>query len=295
MLEQVAQAVRRKSYRLLAGYSLIALIGLLDYLVGYEISLSLFYLIPIGLLAWFAGARHGVMAALLGALVWLTADLAAGHAYSQPAIYYWNTFVRLGFFLIVTLLLARLKGSLLRERELAHTDHLTGAANSRLFYELAAFELNRARRYHRPFTIAYIDLDNFKAVNDSLGHTTGDTVLQATVKTAKTHLRGSDVVARVGGDEFVLLLPETNQEAAQTIVNKIHESLLAEMKKHAWPITFSVGVLTCLAAPSSIDELIRRSDQLMYSVKLSGRNAVRYALYAGETNESGVPPMRDTN
>jgi len=272
---------RSKPFWSLVGFALIPGIGILDFVTGYEIAFSLFYLIPISLLTWVTGRRLGIVACLAGAIVWLLADMSAGSSYSHPVVYAWNALIRLSFFLIVTLLLSELRRSVQIERELAHTDYLTGAMNSRFFFELLQMEIDRFKRYQRPFSLAYIDLDNFKAVNDQFGHMTGDQVLRTVVGHAKGSMRKTDVVARLGGDEFALLLPETNQESAQVAISKIQSGLLQEMQKSRWPITLSVGVLTCVAAPPTRDELVKAADDLMYSAKREGKNAIKFSTYSG--------------
>jgi diguanylate cyclase (GGDEF)-like protein len=264
-----------------AGFAMVGAIGLLDYLTGYELAFSLFYLLPVSLLAWLTSRRLGVLMALFSALVWLLADVLAGNAYSYPVIYFWNTLIRLGFFLIVVFLLTALRDALEHERELSRVDSLTGAVNFRFFSTILQMEIDRTRRYQRPFTIAYIDIDNFKAVNDQFGHTTGDRLLRTFVQYIQTSLRKTDIVARLGGDEFAILLPETGQEAAAAFFSRIQKGLLDEMQQGGWPVTFSIGVLTCLGATRSIDEVIRLADDLMYSVKRDGKNAITYSTCAG--------------
>jgi diguanylate cyclase (GGDEF)-like protein len=262
------------------GFALVAGVGILDFMTGYELASSLFYLIPISLLTWLIGRPLGIAASLASAVVWLIADFTAGSSYSHPVVYAWNTLIRLSFFVIVTLLLSALRRSLEMERESAHTDYLTGAVNSRLFFDLLQMEIDRFKRYEHPFSLAYIDLDNFKTLNDRFGHITGDQVLCTVVSHAKRHLRKTDVVARLGGDEFALLLPETNQESAQVAISKLQSGLLEEMQQGHWPITLSIGVLTCMAAPPAKDELVKMADDLMYAAKRDGKNAIRYSTYA---------------
>jgi diguanylate cyclase (GGDEF)-like protein len=266
---------------LIIGFILTGGLGFLDYATGYELAFSLFYLIPVSLVAWRADQRLGVVAALVSAMVWLTADIAAGNFYSHPFIYVWNTLIRLSFFIIPALLLSALKRTLENEKELARTDHLTGAANSRFFYDLLQMEIDRFQRFGRPFTLAYLDLDNFKAVNDRFGHLAGDDVLRSVAGCAKKNMRKTDIVARLGGDEFALLLPETDQGSARVAVAKIQSGLLLEMRNQRWPITFSVGVLTCSAMPASTEELVKIADELMYQAKRDGKDAIRYSIYAG--------------
>jgi diguanylate cyclase (GGDEF)-like protein len=129
--------------------------------------------------------------------------------------------------------------------------------------------------------LAYIDLDNFKIMNDQFGHSVGDQVLRTVVSSARKYLRKTDVVARLGGDEFALLMPETDQESARIALSKIQSGLLEEMRQSHWPITFSIGVLTCMATPQTTDALVSLADELMYSVKRNGKNAIKYSSYTG--------------
>ena len=263
-----------------AGLIFVLSIGFADFETGSELAFSLFYLIPIVLVTWFAGKKIGLVISISSALTWFAADALTGQAYSQPIIRYWNATVRLGFFIIVTLLLPALK-ELGRAREMARIDYLTGVANRRFLFEIGQRELDRTQRYKNPFTVAYIDLDGFKTVNDRWGHKVGDKLLCIVVNQAKKYLRKVDTIARLGGDEFILLLPETDQAASQIIVSRIQFALLNEMKRNDWPVTFSIGVLTCRHAQITIDELIKKADELMYSVKKNGKNAVAYEVYTG--------------
>jgi diguanylate cyclase (GGDEF)-like protein len=274
---------RSKLFWKVVGFALIGVVGILDFLTPYEFAFSLFYLIPISLLTWLTGRRLGIVASLASALVWLITDVAIGKSSIQPVIYAWNTLIGLSFFIFVTLLLSAFRKALEHERDLAQTDYLTGAVNSRSFFDMVQREINRVQRYEHPFTIAYIDIDNFKSVNDQLGHTTGDQVLRAVVNQARTHMRKTDVVARLGGDEFALLLPETNQESAQVVLSKVRSGMLIGMQQSDWPVTFSIGVLTCIDAPPSPDELFRLVDELMYTVKRGSKNSIKYSTLGRPT------------
>ncbi|MFH1122749.1 MAG: diguanylate cyclase [Pseudomonadota bacterium] len=260
------------------GFALIPCLGLLDYVTGYDFSFSLFYLAPIALVTWSTGRKHGLVASMVSATVWLVADRAAGHPYSHHAILYWNSAIRLGLFVVVALLLSALRKALEREQALARTDYLTGALNARHFYDHLQGEMDRSKRYHRPFTIAYIDIDNFKTVNDRFGHNTGDKVLAGIGSNMRRHLRETDIVGRLGGDEFAVLLPETGQEASRTTISKIRLGLLKEMREHEWPVTFSIGVLTCLDTTSSVADLIKMADDSMYAIKHSSKDGVHYTV-----------------
>ena len=263
------------------GFLLIGVLGILDFVTGYDFAFSLFYVLPIYLITWAAGKNMGLAASAASAVVWVTADLITGHPYTNVLFPVWNTLMRLAFFVIITFLELSLKSSLQREKELARRDPLTSAVNSRSFYETLQMETNRFQRSLRPFTIAYIDLDNFKSVNDQFGHSAGDQALCAVVNSVQRILRKTDTIARLGGDEFALLLPETDVDFAQAVITKIQKALIEEMQQKNWPITFSMGVLTCRAAPSTSDELVKLADELMYSVKNNGKHAVKYFTYEG--------------
>ncbi len=270
---------QRHTIKLIVLVSLITIVGILDFSTGYELSFSLFYVIPVAFASWFINHRVGVITAIVSAIVWFLADMYAGHIYSHPVISFWNTFIRFSFFLIISLLLSKLKAQIEHEQTLARTDSLTGVNNARFFYELAQLEMERLERYNHTFTLAYIDLDHFKAVNDQYGHSAGDEALCLVTHTLQKHIRKIDILARLGGDEFALLLPVTSQAEAQVVFAKLQKVLLREMKLKNWPITFSVGVVTCHRTPTHLKEIIEITDKLMYEVKKEGRNAIKYAIY----------------
>lgn len=263
----------------LTGILVIGIIGILDYVTGSEFAFSLFYVIPIAYITWLTDKKIGLIACVISALVWLSADISTGNHYTHHFAIIWNTLIRLLFFVIISLLLSSLLDVLKREQELAHTDPLTGAMNSRRFYALAQMEVDRCRRYQHPFSLAYLDVDNFKNINDQFGHIKGDEVLCAIAQTAAKHLRETDTFARVGGDEFTILLPETGSGGARIVLEKLQGELSEQLAQNGYLITFSLGVLSCTVAPASVSDLIQMADRLMYSVKNHGKNSILFATY----------------
>jgi len=268
-----------KSVKTISTFLLIVVVGLLNLLTGWEIDFSLFYIVPVVFSTWFLNFRAGFIVCIVCIAVWFWVDLALLHTYTSEFVHYWNTFIRLSFFLLFAFLLNTLRNSHERERSLARTDGLTGVSNSRYFFELLELEIARSKRYKHPFSLAYLDLDNFKTVNDRFGHTTGDKALKIITNYLKKSLRAMDVPGRLGGDEFALLFPETDQNSVRTIVTKLHNGLIQTMQQHGWPITFSIGVITCDTMFPDADDLIKSADELMYSVKNSSKNAVKYDNY----------------
>jgi diguanylate cyclase (GGDEF)-like protein len=263
----------------IGAFLLIALLGCIDYLTGSEIAFSVFYLFPVGLAAWYVDGRVAFLYSVTSTVIWYFADaLTRTQPYSHPSIPIWNAATRLVMFLSVTGLLAALRNALDRESKSARIDYLTEAMNGRAFYEAVSVELSRLARYGRPFALMYLDVDNLKTVNDRYGHAVGDEVLKVSVDTIRRRLRPGDAVARLGGDEFAVLLPETDEGAARAVAERMQSTLRDSVNKK-WPVSFSIGVLTCVASSTSVDELIEAVDGLMYQAKASGKDGLRY----GET------------
>jgi diguanylate cyclase (GGDEF)-like protein len=165
------------------------------------------------------------------------------------------------------------------ERNLSRSDPVTGVANTRAFYEWSATEVERARRYHRPITFVYVDCDDFKVVNDQHGHAAGDEVLREVANALQDVVRDLDLVARIGGDEFAVVLSETDRTGALVAVGRLREGLQGAMARRGWPVTFSMGVASFLAGVTSVEDALRKADDLMYFAKRRGKSAVEFATF----------------
>lgn len=251
---------------------MVGAVGFAGYRTGWELRLSFLFLIPITLVSWFVGVRSGVAISVASALGWLLAAREAGHSFSTDAILYWNSLLLLGVFLVFGCLLSALRRAHTREQSLARTDSLTKIANRHAFFELGRQEISRASRYGRPLTIVYVDLDDFKAVNDSRGHEEGDRLLVLIASTVRRSLRATDVVARLGGDESCVLLLETGPEDAAAACRKIQSELQAALLQDLPGVTLSMGAVVYTRPPTSVETMLRRADELMYAIKASGKN-----------------------
>lgn len=262
---------------------LVILLGILDFLSGNEIVATLFYMVPIVLATLGVHRKFGLFISFLSALTLLSVEIATGQLYSHPIFYFLNTAVRTVFYSFVAYLVAELYKLQKEERLAARTDFVTGAVNARYFNELLQMEVERIRRYPHPITVVFIDIDNFKLVNDLFGHKMGDEVLRCIASELKSQLRSTDCIARLGGDEFALLLPSARQADAEVAISKVHNHLRAEMKRRNLPITFSMGAVTCVVAPFSAEQIINMADELMYEVKNSTKDDVRFSTWGNGT------------
>ena len=254
--------------------ALVVAVAAADVYTGPGVDVTLLYLAPIGFGAFFAGLGAGVGLAALAAACSIESSRISGEVV-VPAVLAWNTVQQLGVFLLLATVLDAFKKRLLHEQQAARTDSLTSLANRRAFVESAWLELERARRHGRPLSLLYLDCDDFKAVNDRLGHVGGDRVLAAAGAALRDAVRGHDTVARLGGDEFGVLLPEVDAPGAVALAERLRAQLRDALASHRDHITFSIGVATFTTPPASVDEMILRADELMYEAKRSGKDGWR--------------------
>ena len=165
--------------------------------------------------------------------------------------------------------------------ELALTDSLTALANRRHFIHQLEREFTRARRYRRPLSLLFLDLDNFKSINDRLGHMVGDEILHGSGRSMQSVLRSTDLLGRIGGDEFAVLLPETNLEGASKVASKLRRALAAygqQVSSRVPALTFCAGVAQLTDSDVSFEDILTRADKAQYLAKSTGKNHARTQL-----------------
>lgn len=260
----------------------IALLGLLiigDYWIGGELSLASLYLIPVLLITWKTSATMGIAVSMLASALWASMTLRQdGTAIAGYVA--WEAAIRLATAVLFVVLLSNLKESLARESRNARKDALTGLANRGAFYELANGELLRSKRYGGAISIAFVDLDNFKQLNDRSGHQVGDEALRVVAHTLRRLSRSTDLPARLGGDEFAVMLAGMDARGASQATQILQSRLLTAMQDRGWPITFSIGLATFEKAPASVDDMIHYADTLMYQIKQAGKGGIREQVFA---------------
>ena len=254
--------------------ALVVSVAAADVYTGPGVDVTLLYLGPIAFGTFLAGLGPGIGLALLAAVCGVESSRLSGESLA-PAVLTWNAAQQLGVFLLLAVVLDAFKRRLLHEQQAARTDPLTSLSNRRAFVEAAWLELERARRHGRPLSLLYIDCDDFKLVNDRLGHVAGDALLSAVGATLRQAVRGLDTVARLGGDEFGVLLPEVDRAGAVALAERLRLQLRETLAGRGDAVTFSIGVATFVHPPASVDEMILRADELMYEAKRSGKDGWR--------------------
>ena len=256
----------------------LAVIGYFDNITGNKLALSAFYLLPITIITLNFSTVAGVFAAVISAIAEMLVHVLYRGFYYPPLIIFWNAGILMTIYIIISLLISSLKESIHREKENARKDFMTGIANFQAFIEQADRELAKATRFKRGLSMAYLDCDNFKEINDTLGHRAGDVVLRTVAEVLQSRVRRADVHARLGGDEFAILFTELHAPEAETAMNQIRNFLLEEMRKYGWGVTFSIGLVTFEAPPASVDSMISKAEEQMYRVKRTTQNAISHLV-----------------
>lgn len=268
---------RSRTFHLVFSTIILAGLGYLDYLTG-DFNFTLFYVIPIFLFTWFVGRNAGIIASILTCALVFSINFENVRDRAASSHLAWDFSMNLFFYFLLGFMFQMLRHNFDRINELAMRDPLTQALNRRSLDELAEYELRISKRNRRPFSVAFFDLDNFKTVNDRFGHGEGDRLLRKVVEIMESNVRSTDMVARIGGDEFVVALPETGADEAPIVVAKLRESLNAAMTAAGWPVTFSIGVVTCVWPNCSWSEILGMADALMYNVKSQTKDSFLHEI-----------------
>lgn len=278
-MEKLDLTVKHKARYFILGVILSISITIIRYVTGPDFQIGQFYIIPIIVVTWYIGRNAGIIIATISILLWIVYDFFTLQTLSQGLAPGLNEIFRLIIYIFIIQLAHKLRTLLINLQEMSVTDPLTGISNRRSFMKGAQRELDRARRYKHELSLVYMDLDNFKTVNDTLGHHAGDQLLKEVAQTLNGHTRTTDIVARMGGDEFCVLLVETGRDNSILVYNKLEKLILKIMDNNNWPVTMSSGIVTYLDKPDSVDEMIAEADKIMYKVKHSGKNKLIHHDY----------------
>jgi len=272
-----------KIIKLIIPIFLVIVIGYADFLTSYEISWEILYFISIFFSAWYDGKNTSILIAILSGISWLIANIYSRHSSPNQMILFFNALGMTITFIFFALLFSKIRKILRNERRLVRRDFLTGLLNSKGFYEYLENEIERFKRYKSPFTVVYMDIDNFKQLNDRIGHLEADKIIKEIAYRIRSYFYSVDTVARLGGDEFGFLLVKVNSKKSKLIMERLKDKLLQFVNNKNLPITFSYGVATFESDLSIKDlsptELVKIADDLMYKSKKNGKNRITYKVY----------------
>lgn len=261
----------------LGSVACIAVLVLCNIWLGPQWCLGMLSVLPVAVAAWWVGLPWATLLALASACFLYYVDALDADMFS-PLVGLGNATIRFATFSGAAILLNRLREAMARERARAYTDSLTGAVNGRAFYDALLLEGERARKNSASLTVAYVDLDHFKRLNDERGHSAGDEALVHFAHIVRANIRIGDTLARIGGDEFCLLLPATTAAGAVLLLTRLQQIVAREMAGKGLPITTSIGAATFVKPPHDADAMIQRVDALMYGAKKGGKNRINHDI-----------------
>ncbi len=262
-----------RELRLAGAMALTGLVYWLNSLAQPELRLGILYVVPVLLVALNEGLAWGIGFGCATSLLRFILGFDQLPADTPMLTRLLNELAYLAVVGIASAGLSQLRRTHARLELLATHDPLTNILNARAFTSELAHELGRNRRYGRPLALIYLDLDDFKAVNDAHGHATGDAVVRLVADAMRSALRQADVVGRLGGDEFAVLMPETDASVAHAAATRLAGSIRTVFRGTP-SVTASIGVVSVTGTEAGTDELLHKADQAMYEAKRTGKDRV---------------------
>jgi diguanylate cyclase (GGDEF)-like protein len=268
-----SSAVVRQVLRLTGYVLLTLLVYWINAVTPTDARFGILYIIPVLLVTWTEGLVWGILFAVVTSVF---REAVAWVQMPADTPMMWRVLTGLAYLAVLGVAMAGLQTLRRSQAQMAKMiilDPLTNVLNARAFADRLSQELDRNRWYPRPLALMYMDLDNFKVINDTHGHQTGDAVLRLVADAMRSSVRQADVVGRLGGDEFAVLMPETDAALADAAAKRLIAGL-RNVFKGTPNVTASIGVVSCTATDASTDDLLRRADQAMYDAKKSGKDRV---------------------
>lgn len=255
----------------------IAIVGYADYKINY-FDFFIFYFLILVFNSMFISTYDGIIASFIIGVVnyFSNRENLVG---ATEFLLYLNFFLNFLIFFIIAVIVGQTRKSLLNEMTLSRTDYMTGAVNKRFFTEILSNEIDRMKRGGHIFSLVFIDMDNFKKANDTFGHSAGDSILKTGVRVMKSITRKIDTTCRLGGDEFLILMPNTDSKDSLVVLSRLQEKFLSAMQENAYPVTLSIGVVDFENVPESVDAAIKAGDAAMYEAKNSGKGKIIQKIY----------------
>lgn len=268
----------------IAAAVLMGAIFLLDHLVSDQIMVGIYFFIPVAMASWAGGLMSGIVFSLLATVMLISVSFYTGSPLASHSYLYVNTFGFLVVFLAMAYLTAKFSEDHRKLQRISREDFLTGIMNRVGFYDVLNLEIRRQIRFGHPYTLAIINCDNLKAINDTLGHVEGNDLLISVARSLELNTRTTDFVARLGNDEFALLFPLIMKNEAMTVLEKLKHRLDEAMHEHHWNVTFSIGAIAFDKSPGSVGQALDLVDNLVHEIKLAGKNNIQLISYSGVGN-----------
>lgn len=249
-----------------------------DWATGTEIAFASLYVVPVSLAGWTMGRRVAMSVGVCVTLLSMAGSIGSRLHHRTLTLEGWNFCVELGGLATVAWLVSALRAALAHEQSQADVDALTGVSSRRAFGRIAARELNRARRLNRSLTVVFIDLDDFKHVNDTAGHAMGDRLLAGVGDTLRSELRAIDAAGRLGGDEFAIALPDLAAADAGVVIKRLAQRLHTGFAAFGPSISFSFGTAAFPEDGTTLEELLAQADERMYERKRTMKHLNGHSL-----------------
>lgn len=248
----------------------VLVVGLLDYATGFLLRVEPLYFAPVGWAGWRLGRRAGIALAILAAAASRTARWFTAATPEETLFMAWNAGSHLAGGLAIAFLASGLRDEADRRRTLERADDLTGLPNVVSFRERAVLEAERSRRWRRPVAVAHLSLRDLGTLVEEFGRPVGDEVLRTAAVSLRSSIRSTDLAARVGEDEFAILLPETDGTGAGTVVERVLGRLQKDLSRGGWPVTASFGPIVSMETGDA-EGADRQADRFLRAASGPGR------------------------
>ena len=246
----------------IAALLFIVVVSLAHFVIRLENFVIIMYVFPIILVTWYSGLSRGIITSIAAGLGWYLIHYAPGVKPLPTASPMANMLGLWCAFLAFTVFIEKFRLRLIYQQSLCTLDDLTKTYNRTAFKDFTAKEIKRASRYKRSLTLIYLDVNEFEKITESRGYEAGNEMLVSMVNVIKTSIRESDYISRLGVDEFGILLPETDNNQVNVVINKIKAKLTEMTEQNGWPITFGFNIVTCTGAGTTAEALINKTTHI---------------------------------
>ena len=278
MIKELSASIARlrKITIVLFALALSNILAFITVMSGGAVDFLLLYLFPGFLGSWFISRNCGIFAAVWASVVWFVGSAMPHGIYAQTWGDFWNLLMRTGLFVSCAITQAQLRAKLDDLSQLASRDLLTGLPNGHAFHELAALEIHQSFGA-QPMTLASIEVSGLQTVNYRSGYSAGDRLLSAIAQTIKQHVPRPDLVGRMGGTSFSILLPNTDPESANEILARIHDALDERRRETSHPLTFFFSAVACAKPPKTVAELLYQADIQLDRMRIAKADSIHVA------------------